>query len=123
MLDLAFGLLCAAALLGGALAALYLRGPRAKRPTASLPAAHGVLGAAALAALTLALRRGVPETAMGLSGFGRTAAGLLIAALLFGLLLARATWHGRRPNELLVGTHAGLAIAGFVLVLALVALR
>lgn len=123
MLILALALLCAAAAIAGGLAVLYLRGPQAKAPPAPLLAAHAILGTASLAALILALHRGLPHSGMGTSGFGPTAAGLLALALAFGLLLARASSRRRRPGELLVGTHAGLAIAGLVVLLTLVALR
>lgn len=121
MLRVAVGLLCAAAASGGALAVVYLRGRETPRPPAALIAAHPTLGAAGLAVLILALWRGLPNTGMGTSGFGPTAAALLAPALLFGLRLAWMAWRRRRPSELLVFTHAGLAIAGLVLLLALVA--
>ncbi|HTT78088.1 MAG TPA: hypothetical protein VMF86_00270 [Stellaceae bacterium] len=122
MLRVAFALLCGAAALGGGLAISYLRGGSARRPAAALVAAHPILGAAGLAALILALRRGVPDTGMGTAGFGPTAAVLLALALLFGLRLAWVAWRRRRPSELLVFSHAGLAIAGLVVLLALVAI-
>ena len=125
LLLLAFWLLCAAALLGGGLLVLYLRGPAAPPPPAVWRArtVHAAVGVASLTALLLALRRGLPRVAnMGTGGFGMTAAALLVLALGCGLLIARAGWRGRRPVELLVGVHAGLAIAGFALLLTLVAL-
>ena len=122
MLDLAFGLLCAAALLGTGLAILYLKGASAKPPAVSVLVAHAALGAAALVVLVVALSRGLPQTGMGTTGFGRVAGVLLALALAVGLMLAHAARQRRRPSELLVGTHAGLAIAGFVVLLTLVAL-
>lgn len=122
MLPLAFWLLCGAALLGGALMVMYLRGTAARHPPPMLLAAHAAWGTAALAALIAAIGQGLPRTRMGTAGFGVAAAFLLSAALVCGLLIARAAWRGRRPVELLVGLHAGLAIAGLCLLLALVAL-
>jgi hypothetical protein len=120
MLRLAFALLCAAASLGAGLAVRYLRGPHAKPLPAAIPAAHGVLGAASLGALLLALLHGLPRTGMGTAGFAPIAAGLLALALAFGLTLA---WRrGRPPAPVLVATHASVAIAGLVILLALVAL-
>jgi hypothetical protein len=119
VLLLAFILLCGAAAIGGGLAVLYLRARPA--PTAVL-AAHATLGIASVVALRIALRRGLPHIGMGTGGFGQAATVLLALALAFGLRLAWLGWHGRRPTELLVGTHALCAIIGLVLVLSLVAL-
>jgi hypothetical protein len=121
LLLLAFVLSCGAAALGGGLAIMYLRGPEARRPAAAIPIAHAAFGAASLAALLLALCRGLAQTGMGTAGFGPTAAALLALALCFGLRLAWLAWRRRRPSELLVFTHAGLAITGLVVLLALVA--
>ena len=115
-LKLGFALLCAAAAIGGLLAIAYLRG-RPVRPRLAL--LHGALGAAGLAALLRALRRGLPMSAMGTGGFGQA------AALLLGLALALGVWFALRrcrPAGALVGAHAGLAIAALVLMLTLVAL-
>jgi hypothetical protein len=121
-LNLAFGLLCATAVIGTVLAILYAKGPVAKPPPLIIPAAHGALGTASLIALILVLRRGLRQNGMGIAGFGVIAGGLLALALFVGLLLARATWQRRRPHAMLVGTHASLAVAGLVMLLALVAL-
>ena len=122
MLQLAFAVLCAAVLTGSVLAFLYARHaqPSAARKAAS--PIHGALGAAGLVALVLALLRGLPPSRMGTAGFAPTAAALLAAALCLGLVLALVTWRRRRPAGALVGVHASFAIAGFVLLLALVAL-
>jgi hypothetical protein len=85
-------------------------------------ATHAALGVASIIALRIALRRGLPQIGMGTSGFGQAATVLLALALAFGLRLAWLGWRGRRPSELLVGTHALCAIVGLVLVLSLVAL-
>lgn len=123
MLPAALALLAAAAMLGGGLAVRYFRGPAAKPPAAAVRAAHAALGAAGLAVLLLALRRGLPPTQMGTGGFAATAAVLLGFALLFGLRLAMLAWRRRRPSEGLVGAHAGLAVAALVLLLAVLTLR
>jgi drug/metabolite transporter (DMT)-like permease len=123
MLSLAFFLLCVAAAVGCGLAIAYLRGPRRRRPPSVVPIAHGLVGAASLFALLLALAHGLPPSTMGTAGFGPAAAALLGLTLAVGMLLARAAWRRRRPNQLLVGTHAGLAVAGLVVLLTLVALR
>jgi hypothetical protein len=123
MLALAFTLLCAAVAIGCGLAFIYMRGPDAKPPPAALPVVHAAFGAASLLALIAALRRGVPQSGMGIADFGVIALVLLALTLAFGVLLALASWRRGRPGELLVGTHAGLAVAGFVILMTLVALR
>ncbi len=122
MIDLAFALASVAVALGGWLAALYMRGPHASPPHWAMPFVHGVLGTASLVALILALRHGLPPTGMGTTGFAPTAGASFALAFLFGLFLARANWRGRRPNGAIVAVHASAAIAGFVILLALVAL-
>jgi hypothetical protein len=123
MLTLAFVLLCGAALFGAALAMRHLAGADARKLPAALPPLHGVLGAAGLACLLLALRHGLPASRFGTASFGPIAAVLLGLALVLGLAMAPAAWRRRRPPEPLVGAHAGLAIAGLVMLLTLVALR
>ena len=125
MTELAFVILCAAALIGLGLAMRYLRGLTARRarPTiGSIPAVHGAVGAAGLAVLLAARARPRPPTEMGTAGFGATSAALLGLALVLGLFIAAAMWRGRRPAGVLVGAHAGFAIAGLVVLLALIVL-
>ena len=62
MMELAFGILAAAALFGFVLAILYARGPDAKPIGRVVPAVHATVGAAGLAVLIAALRGG-PSTA------------------------------------------------------------
>jgi len=123
MLALAFGLLCATAVIGAALVIVYLKGPSARSAPLAVPISHAAIGTAGLALLILTLRRGLRHTGMGTAGFGPIASGLLALALVFGLLLAHAAWRRRRPAAVLVGTHASLAVAGLALLLALLALR
>ena len=122
MLDLAFAILCAAVLSGSALAILYARGAQPWLPHRAAPPIHGALGAAGLAALIAALLHGMPPSHMGTGGFAPLAAGLLAAAFCLGLALAFLSWRRGRSAGALVGTHASLAVAGFVLLLAFLAL-
>jgi hypothetical protein len=122
MLVAAFWVLCAASALGAGFAALYLTG-KGRRPPAAAQALHAALGAASLALLVLALRRGLAPTGMGTVGFAPTAAGLLALTMHAGHAIAAAAWRRRRPAEILVGTHATLAIAALALLLAVVALE
>lgn len=123
MLTLAFALLCGAAMLGAALAIRCLAGSPARPMPAALPPMHGLSGAAGLGALILALCHGLPESDLGIAGFGPIAVALLGSALAFGLAMIPAAWRRRRPAGTLVAAHAGLAIAGLVVLLTLVALR
>ncbi len=122
MLTFAFGLVCAAALFGAALAIRFLAGTGARPLPAALPPLHGAIGTAGFGVLILALRRGLPAGHFGTGGFGPIAAVLLGSALALGLAMAPAAWRRHRPAGTLVGTHAGLAIAGLVVLLALLAL-
>jgi len=122
MLHLAFVVLAIAALFGAGLVVLYLRGSSAPRPPQALPLAHGSLGAAGLILLLAVLRRGLPPTDNGTAGFGLIAAGFFGLALMLGLVIAAINWRGRRPGGLVVATHASIAIAGVVVLVALVAL-
>jgi hypothetical protein len=123
MIDAAFYILSAALLIGAGLSIFYMRGAGAKPPHRIILLAHGGLGAAGLIVLLISLRRGLPNAGIGVSGFGNVAAGLLGLALALGLMLAGASWRNRRPAGALVGAHATCAIAGFVVLLALIALR
>lgn len=120
-INLAFYLCCAAVALGAGLAVHFLRGPALRRPPWPLPLAHGALGAAGLAALILALRRGLPASPWGTAGFGPAANVLLALALALGLAIALVGWR-RRPPGLLVAVHASIAVAGFVVLWTLVSL-
>jgi hypothetical protein len=121
MLKSAFALLCAAVLIGAGLAVAYLRGPQAKPPHRIIALMHGLIGAAGLAVLLVTLRRGLPHTGMGTSGFGVISAALLGTAFVLGVALA-VSWRSRRPPSAFIGFHASLAIAGFVMLLTVLAL-
>jgi hypothetical protein len=120
MLFFAFALICAAAAIGAGLAVAHLREAPA-RPSPFLALVHGAVGGAGLAALVAALRGGLARAGMGLSGFGPISAGLLGIAFAFGLALGLSA-RRRRPSGALIGAHASLAIAGLVVLLALIAL-
>ncbi len=122
MITLSFALLCAAAVLGGVLGVLFLRGAKRKPIPHAFALFHGALGASSLATLLAALHLGPPPSRMGTESFGRIAAALLALAFFLGLLFLWGTLRGKRPAETLVGLHAGLAIAAFAVLLALLVL-
>jgi hypothetical protein len=114
----AFCLCCAAVVIGAGLAIPYFRGSYRRLPW-PIGVVHGVLGAAGLAALLLVLRHGPPPSGMGTTGFPPAAAALLGIALLLGLAIGLRRRH---PASVLVALHAGLAIAGFVVLWTVVSL-
>jgi hypothetical protein len=121
MLTLALVMLCAAALIGAILAVVYMRETETSLHWA-LPALHGLVGAASLAILLAAIPDLPKQTKMGTNGFAGASATLLACALVLGLSIAATVWRRRRPNGAVISVHAGFAIAGLALLLALVAL-
>ena len=117
-LSLAFYLLSATVVLGSVLALPYLR-VIARRLPWPVKLAHGVSGGVGLAVLLWALYRGLPPSAMGTTGFGPAAAVFIGLALILGVAIV---FFRVRPPGVLVAFHAGLAIAGFVVLWTLVSL-
>jgi hypothetical protein len=117
-LNLAFWVLGGAVLIGGALALPYLHSGLRRLPW-PVRFLHGGLGAVGLALLLLVLYRGLPPSTMGTAGFGQAAAVLFGLALVLGLAIAL---FRVRPAGVVVAFHAGLAIAGFVVLWTLVSL-
>jgi hypothetical protein len=115
-LNLAFWVLGGTVLLGGALALPYLHS-RLRRLPWQVRLLHGGLGAAGSAVLMLVLYRGLPPSTTGTTGFGQVAAVLFGLALVLGL--ATALFRVQAAG-VLVAFHAGLAIAGFVVLWTLV---
>jgi len=64
----------------------------------------------------------LPPSATGTTGFGPAAAVLVSVALMLGLAIAHAAWRRRRPAGVLVGIHVSVAVAGFVVLWALLGL-
>jgi hypothetical protein len=109
MLLLSLCLLLAAGTIGGVLAIRW-------RPAFGL--LHGLIGAAALAALVLTLSGPPRGVAMGVGSFGRIAAWLLAAALLAGLGIVALRLRTRRVPAFVIGVHATIAISGIVMLAA-----
>jgi hypothetical protein len=119
VLTVSFGLLLAAALLGTVLAALHLRETMAP-PSWSLGALHGLIGILGLITLLIALRGPPRGLAIGVDGFGRTAAVLLALTLLAAVAILVARLRDRRVPGLLIGLHATTAVSGLVILAAYV---
>jgi hypothetical protein len=96
------------------LALLFLRGRR--KPFLAL--VHGLVGAAGFGLLLLLLRGPRRGEAMGVGSFGEAAAVLFGVALVLGLLIALLRRRAPRVTSLLIASHSGLAVTGFVLFLA-----
>src|SRR6185437_14789825 len=116
MLTLAFALLAAAVLLGAVLAVLHLR--ETKPPPAVLGAVHGVLALGGFACLLLALGGPPRGLATGTAGFGRVAAVLIALAALAGGGILAARLRRKPLAGALIGSHATLAVGGFVVLAA-----
>jgi hypothetical protein len=117
-LETAFYILCAAVALGGALTLPYLR-VTARRLPWPIRLTHGVVGAVGLATLFWALYLGLPPSTMGTAGFGPASVVFIGLALILGLAIAL---FRLRPPGVIVAFHAGLAIAGFVVLWTVVGL-
>ena len=76
---------------------------------------HGVIGAAGLAVLLLALRGPPRGVAAGAASFGPTAGWLFGAALLSGAVVYL---RRRKGVAVMMAIHAGMAITGYALLLA-----
>jgi hypothetical protein len=121
-ITLAFILLAVAAAAGALLAIPFMRGKEVRRAHWVVTLGHGVLGAAGVVVLLVGLWRGVPVSGMGTAGFGPGAAVLFGLALALGVFIALASFARRRPAATLVAVHASLAIAGLVVLWAVVSL-
>ncbi|HEY1798631.1 MAG TPA: hypothetical protein VGG57_21140 [Stellaceae bacterium] len=119
-LTLSFAILAVAAAIGALLAVPFLRGKGARRAHWAVTLGHGVLGTAGLGVLLAGLWQGLPASGMGTAGFGPGAAVLLALALGLGISIGLASFGRRRPAAALVAVHASLAIAGLVVLWALV---
>ena len=122
MLLTSFTVLLTAALIGIVLGAMHLAAGRAVRVPWPAWVLHGLLGATGLAILLLGLRGPPRGVAMGVSGFGRFAAVVLVAALLVGLVILSGRLRRRPVSVLTLGLHATLAIGGVVVLAAYVAM-
>ena len=86
---------------------------QAARPPLAAGIAHGLAGAAGLVALLFALRGPPRGVAAGVGSFGTVSAVLFAVALLTGIILLLL-----RRRGVVIAIHAGIAITGYVLLLA-----
>ena len=114
MLAVATVVLGLALVIGATAAVSWLR--RGGRPPSPwLAGAHGSVALAGLGFLAAALAGARRGAATGTQSFGMIAAVLLAAAALGGLAMLATRVLKRRVPGALVGLHATLAVAGFVI--------
>jgi hypothetical protein len=117
LVAVAVWILTAAAAAGTLLAFWHLRATdTATRPSFAAGLAHGVVGTAGLGALLLSLRGPVRGVAAGVGSFGTMSAVLLAAAVLTGVFMLLLL--PRRRKTIVMAIHGGLAVTGYVLLLA-----
>ena len=110
----AVALLTIAVAVGTGLALWHLRGTDGG-PPAMVGLLHGVIGAIGLGVLLLVLRGPARGVAAGAGSFGTTSALLFGAALVTGIAVLM---RRQRVPAVLIAIHSGLAITGYVLLLA-----
>jgi hypothetical protein len=88
---------------------------RGSRPALLIGVVHGIFGSGALGVLLLALRGPARGVAAGAGSFGSIAAMFLAAALLTGIMVLV---RRRNAPAVTVAIHSGLAITGYVVLLA-----
>jgi hypothetical protein len=116
--SIAFWILTLAVAAGSVLALWHLRAADGTpRPPLAAGIAHGVVGAAGLAMLLLSLQGPARGVAAGVGSFGALSAVLFAGALLTGGVLLL------RRKGVVMAIHAGIAITGYVLLLAWHSLR
>ena len=114
MVSAAVWILTLAVAAGTVLGLWHLRADEAvPRPPLAAGLAHGIIGTIGLAALLWALRGPPRGVDTGVASFGPTAAVLFSAALVTGIALLLL-----RRKSIVMAIHAGIAIAGYVLLLA-----
>jgi hypothetical protein len=107
-------ILTLAVIAGVVLALWHLRATDApSRPPLLAGIAHGVIGTVGLVLLLIALRGPPRAVEAGAGSFGPTAAVLFAAAVLIGIVILFV-----RQKAVLISIHAGLAVTGYVLLLA-----
>ncbi len=120
MLNAAFYLLIAAVVLGALLAVLHFARAGRSLPPWPLAALHALAALGGFGLLLFALQGPPRGAAQGTASFGIIAAALFLVAAMVGGGLLAGRLRQRPPGTTLVGIHATLAVAGFVILTAYV---
>ena len=120
MLNAAFYCLSVAVALGALLAVLHFTKAGTALPPWPLAALHALLALGGFALLLLALQGPPHGVGQGTASFGVIAAALFVVTALFGGGLLAGRLRLRPPGTTLIGIHAMLAVAGFVILMAYV---
>ena len=119
MVAVAVWVLSIAVIAGTVLALLHLRATdSASRPPLAAGIAHGVVGAAGMIVLLLAMRGPPRGVEAGAGYFGAVSAWLFAGALATGIGILSI-----RQKALLIAIHGSIAVTGYVLLLAWSALN
>jgi hypothetical protein len=114
LVSLAVWILTLAVAAGTALALWHLRATEdTARPPFVAGIAHGAVGAAGFVILLFALRGPPRGLGAGVGSFGTMSAALFAGALLTGIVMLLL-----RRKAVVISIHAGIAITGYVLLLA-----
>lgn len=118
MLIAAFACLAVAVALGSTLAIIHLRGATVPTAPWALRTLHGLLGVGGLFCLVLSLRGPPRGLEQGVASFGAISASLIAVAALAGVWVLVTHLVKKRSAGALIGFHAALAVAGFVILTA-----
>jgi hypothetical protein len=117
MLIVAFIVLGIAVLIGSVLGLSHLRTEGIVAPPWRLAALHGLVAIAGFGCLLLALEGPPRGLETDTAAFGAIAAVLFSVALLCGIAVLVLRLFGKRRMGALIGIHATLAVAGFVVLI------
>ncbi len=120
MLNAAFYLLALAVGLGALLAVLHFMKASTGLPPWPLAALHTLTALGGFGLLLIALQGPAHGAGQGTASFGIIAVALFVIAALFGGGLLAGRLRRRPPGTTLIGIHATLAVADFVILMAYV---
>lgn len=120
MLNAAFSCLAVAVVLGALLAVLHFAKAGTGLPPWPLAVLHALLALGGFGLLLIALQGPPRGAGQGMASFGLIAAALFVLAALVGGGLLAGRLRQRPPGTTLIGIHATIAVAGFVILMAYV---
>lgn len=120
MLNAAFYVLAIAVILGALLAVVHFVKAGTGLPPWPLAALHALTALGGFGLLLIALQGPPRGAGQGTAAFGIIAAALFVVAALVGSGLLAGRLRNRPPGTTLIGIHATIAVAGFVILTAYV---